>query len=65
MFYKHTFLVFLDFFRKCKVIPQLQESLLTFFFNCMSVSTPLKTEIAEHTSDKGYLDFSVSSGPSC
>ena len=50
--------VFLEQLRRSKVLSRIQESLLKFAFNCMTISSPLKTKLAALGSDVKYLDFS-------
>ena len=37
---------------------QLQPTILSFFINCLSVATPLKSEIADLVSNGGLLNIS-------
>ena len=52
-------------FRKQKVLSELQPNLLSFFFDCMMVSSPFKSDLSRLVADEddGNLDFTVSYQP--
>ena len=50
--------MFLEQLKRCKVLSRLQESLLKFVFSCMTIDSPLKTQLAAFASDEKYLNLS-------
>ena len=48
------------YFRKGKILPQLQHSLVQYFFDCLHVSTPGKATMAQEASGPDFMNFAVS-----
>lgn len=49
----------MEYFRKAKVFPQIQSSVVDFIFKCMTISSPVKSELAEEWTGRETLDISV------